>query len=167
MGLPRPKYWSGLPLPPPRGVPSTGTEAVFPERLLHCQVGSSPLSHQRSPTCSVQSPSRVRPFATPSAAARQASLSLTSSRSLLKFISIQSVLSSNHFILCHPLLLLPSASGSFPISQFFASGGQYYWSFSFSTSLSNEYSGRISFRIDCYYLLAVQRTLESLLQHHR
>ena len=58
------------------------------------------------------------------------------------------------------------ASGSFPISQFFASGGQKYWSFSFSISLSNEYSGLISFRIDCYDLLAVRGTLENLLQHH-
>ena len=70
---------------------------------------------------------------------------------------------------CHPLLLLPPifpASGSFPISQSFASGVQKYWSFSFSISLSNEYSGLISFRTDCYDLLAVQGTFENLLQHH-
>ena len=161
MGLPRPKYWSGLPLPPPRGVPSTGTEAVFPERLLHCQVGSSPLSHQRSPTCSVQSPSRVRPFATPSAAARQASLSLTSSRSLLKLMSIESVMPSNHLILCHPLLL----SSTFPSIRVFSSElavcirWPEYWSFSFSISPSSEYSGLISFRIDWYDLIDVQRGL--------
>ena len=163
MGLPRPKYWSGLPLPPPRGVPSTGTEAVFPERLLHCQVGSSPLSHQRSPTCSVQSPSRVRPFATLSAAARQASRSLTSSRSLLKLMSSESVMPSNHLILYHPLLL-PSI---FPSIRVFSNESALYirwpkdWSFSFNISPSNEYSGLISFRIGLFDLLTVQGTLES------
>ena len=154
MGLPRPKYWSGLPLPPPRGVPSTGTEAVFPEGLLHCQVGSSPLSHQRSPTCSVQSPSRVRPFATPSAAARQASLSLTSSRSLLKLMSIESVMPSNHLILCHPLLLSSIFSSIRVFSNESALWWPKYWSLIFSISPFNEYSGLISLRIDWFDLLA-------------
>ena len=88
-------------------------------------------------------------------------------RSLLKLMSIESVMPSNHLILCHPLLLLPSifpATGSFPMSQLFTSGGQNYWSFSISPS--NEYSGLISFRIDWFDTLAVQQTFKSLLQHH-
>ena len=111
--------------------------------------------------------SHVRPFVTPGIAAQQASLFITNFRSLLKLMSIESVMSSNYLILCGPLLLLPSifsASGSFLMSQFFTSGGQ-YWSFSFSISLSNKYSGLISFRIDWFDLLAVQVTLKSLLQH--
>ena len=102
-------------------------------------------------------------------AARQASLSLISSRSLLKLISIESVMPSNHLILCCPLLLLPSV---FPSIRVFSSESALhirwpkYWSFSFSISPSNEYSGLISFRIDSFDLLAVQGTLKSLLQHH-
>ena len=100
----------------------------------------------------------------------QASLSITNSQNLLRLISLESVMPPNHLILCHPLLLPPSsssfpASGSFPMSQFFPSGGQTF-SFSFSISLSNEYSGLISFRVDWFDLLVVQRTLKSLLQHH-
>ena len=107
--------------------------------------------------------------ATPWTAARQASLSLISSRSLLKLISIESVMPSNHLILCHPLLLLPSV---FPSIRVFSSESALhirwpqYWSFSFSISPSNEYTGLISFRIDSFDLLAVQGTLKSLLQHH-
>ena len=110
--------------------------------------------------------SHVRPFVTPGIAAQQASLFITNFRSLLKLMSIESVMSSNYLILCRPLLLpsIFSASGSFLMSQFFTSGGQ-YWSFSFSISLSNKYSGLISFRIDWFDLLAVQVTLKSLLQH--
>ena len=83
-------------------------------------------------------------------------------------MSIESVMPSSHLILCHPLLLPPflPASESFPMSQFFNSGGQSIWSFSFSISPSNEYSGLISFRMDWFDLLAVQGTLKSLLQHH-
>ena len=117
---------------------------------------------------SVQSLNHVRPFATPWTAVRQASLSITNSRSLLKFMSIESVILSNNLILCCPLLLhLQSfpASGSFPMNQFFTSGGQSI-SFSFILSPSNEYSGLISFRNDWSDLLAVQGTLRSLLQHH-
>ena len=117
---------------------------------------------------SIQLLSHVQLFVTPWTAARQASLPVTNSQSLLKLTSIKSVMPSNHFIFCHPLLsCLQSfpASGSFPMSQFFASGGQ-YWSFSFSLSPSSEYSGLISFRIDWSDLLAVQGTLKSLLQHH-
>ena len=99
---------------------------------------------------SVQSLIRVRLFVTPCTAARQASQSITNSRSLLKLMSVKSVMPSNHLILCHPLLLLIQyfpASGSFLMSQFFTKWPK-YWSFSFSISTSNEYSGLISFRID-------------------
>ena len=100
---------------------------------------------------SVQSPSRVRFFVTPWTAARQASLSITSSRSLFKLMSIVLVMPSNHFILCHPLLLLPSI---FPSVRLFSSESVLrirwpnYWSFSFSISPSKVYSGLISFKFD-------------------
>ena len=102
-------------------------------------------------------------------AAHQASLSITNSWSLLKLMCIQSVMPSNHLILCHPLLLLPSI---FPSVRVFSNGlalcsrWPKYSSFSFSISASNEYSGLISFRMDRLDLLAVQGTLKSLLQHH-
>ena len=105
---------------------------------------------------------------TPQIAARQASLSITNSRSLLKLMSIESVMPSNYFILCHPLLLLPSI---FPSIGVFSSESVLfirwpkYWSFSFNINSSNEYSGLISFRIDELDLLVVQGTLKSLLQH--
>ena len=117
---------------------------------------------------SVQSLSHVQLFATPWTAARQASLSITNSWSLPKLISIESVMPSNHLILCHSLLLLPSV---FPSIRVFSDESalhirwRKYWSFSFSISPSNEYSGLISFRMDWLYLLAVQGTLKSLLQH--
>ena len=107
--------------------------------------------------------------ATPWTAARQASLSITNSQSLLKLMSIESVMPSNHLILCCPPLLLPSI---FPCIRVFSNesvlhiGWPKYWSFSFSISPSNEYSGLISFRIDWFDLLAVQGTLKSFLQHH-
>ena len=107
--------------------------------------------------------------ATPWTAAHQASLSFLISWSLLKLVSIESVMPSNHLILCHPLLLLPSI---FPSIRFFAKElvlcirWPKYWSFSFSISPYNEYSGLISFRMDWLDLLAVQGTLRSLLQHH-
>ena len=118
---------------------------------------------------SVQSLSRVRIFATPWITARQASLSITNSRSSLRLRSIESVMPSNHLILCRPLLLLPSI---FPSIRVFSSGSVIpirwpkYWNFSFSISPSNEYSGLISFRINWFDLLAVQGTHKSLLQHH-
>ena len=118
---------------------------------------------------SVQSFSRARLFGTPWTTARQASLSFTISRSLLKLMSIESVMPSNHLILCHPLLLLPSI---FPSIRVFSNESVLrirkpkYRSFSFSISPSNEYSGLISFRVDWFAFLAVQRTLKSLLQHH-
>ena len=117
---------------------------------------------------SIQLLSRVQLFATPWPTARQASLSITNSQSLLKLMSIESVIPSNRFILCYPLLL-PSI---FPSIRVFSSESvlhirwQKYWSFSFSISPSNEYSRLISFRIDRMDLLAVQGTLKSLLQHH-
>ena len=112
----------------------------------------------------------VQPFVTPWTAAHQASLSTINSWSLLKLISIESVMPSNHLILCHPLLLLPSV---FPNIRVFSNESVLpiswpnYWSFSFSISPSNEYSGLISFRMDWLDLLAVQWTLKSLLQLHR
>ena len=105
---------------------------------------------------------------TPWTAARQASLSITNSRSLPKLMSIKLVMPSDHLILCHPLLLLPSV---FPSIRFFSSESVLpirwpkYWSFSFSISPSNEYSGLISFRIYWFDLLEVQGTLKHLLQH--
>ena len=106
---------------------------------------------------------------TPWTTARQASLSITNSRSLLKLISIESVMPSNHLILWHPLLLLPSIFPSIRIFSnelIFHIRWSKYWSFSFSISPSNEYSGLISFMIDWLDLLTVQGTLKSLLQHH-
>ena len=118
---------------------------------------------------SVQSLSHVWLFATPWIAARQASLSITNSRSLPKLLPIESVMPSSHLILCHPLLLLPPIP---PIIKVFSNESTLhmrwpkYWSFSFSISPSNEHSGLISFRMDWLDLLAVQGTLKSLLQHH-
>ena len=120
------------------------------------------------PHCtSVQSLSCVQLFVTPWTAALQASLSITNSQSLLKLMSIKSVMPSNHLVLCRPLLLPPSV---FPSIRIFSSESVLcirlpkYWSFSFSISPSNEYSGLISFRMDWLYLLAVQGNLKSLLQ---
>ena len=113
--------------------------------------------------------SRVRLFATPWIAARQASLFITNSRSSLRLTSIESVMPSSHLILCHPLLLLPSI---FLIITVFSNESVLhirwpkYWSFSFSISPSDEYSGLISFRMDWLDFLAAQGTFKSILQHH-
>ena len=118
---------------------------------------------------SVQSLSSVRLFVTPRTATYQASLSITNSRSLLKLVSIQSVMPSNHLILYRPLLLLPSILPSirvFSNESVLHIRWPKYWSLSFSISPSNEYSGLISCRIDWFDLLAVQETFTSLLQHH-
>ena len=118
---------------------------------------------------SVWSLSRVWLFVTPRLAAHQDSLSITNSQSLLKLMSIDSVMPSNHLILCHPLLLLPSIFLSIRVSSNESVRCirlPNYWSFSFSISPSNEYSGLISFRIDWLDLLAVQPSLKSVLQHH-
>ena len=118
---------------------------------------------------SVQSFSRVRLFATPLTAACQASLTITNSQSLPKLMSTESLKPSNHLILCHPLLLLPSI---FPNIKVFSNESALcirwpkYSSFSFDISPSNEHPGLISFRMDWLDLLAVQGTLKSLLQHH-
>ena len=140
--------------------------------LLQCR------SHQGSPRhyiyiyiqfSSVQSLSHVRLFVTPWTAACQASLSITNSQSLFKLTSIESVMPSNHLILCRPLFFPPSI---FPSIRIFSDESALhirwpkYWSFSFNISPSNEYSGLISFRMDWLDLLAVQGTLKSLLQHH-
>ena len=118
---------------------------------------------------SVQSLSHVRLFVTPWTAACQASLSIINSWSLLKLMSIESVMPSNHLILCRPRLLLPSI---FPSISLFSNESVLrirlpkYWSFSFSISPSNEHPGLTSFRMDWLDHLAVQGTLKSLLQHH-
>ena len=122
--------------------------------------------------CSIvvaQSLSYVRLSVTPWIAARCTSLSFTISQSLLKLMSVELMMLSNHLILCYPHLLLPSI---FPSIRVFSSESALlirwpkYWSFSFSISPSNEYSGLISFRIDWFDLLAVQGTLKNLLQYH-
>ena len=118
---------------------------------------------------SVQSLSHVWLLATPWTAAHQASLSITNSWSLLKLMSIESVMPSNHLILCRPLLLLPAI---FPRIRVFSNESVLcirwpkYWNFSFSICPSNEHPGLISLRMDSLDLLAVQGTLKSLLQHH-
>ena len=118
---------------------------------------------------SVQSLSRVQLFAALWTVAQQASLSIINFQSLLKLMSIESVMPSNHVILCCPLLLLPSI---FPSIRVFSNESVLrirwpkYWSFSFSISSSNEFSGLTSFRMDWFDVLAVQETLKSLLQHH-
>ena len=130
------------------------------------EPGFTPLSLVTSSSVQL---SHVGLFATPWTAARQASLSITNSPSLLKLMSIESVMPSNHPILCHPLLLPPSV---FPSIRVFSNESVLhvrwpkYWSFSFSISPSKEYSGLISFTMDWLDLLVVQGTLKSLLQHH-
>ena len=134
--------------------------------IHHLQYSECPATAQFS---SVQSLSRVQLFETPWTTARQASLSITNSQNLLKLISIELVLPSNHLIVCHPLLLLPSI---FPRIRVFSNESALhirwpkYWSFSFNISPFNEHPGLISFRKDWLDLLAVQGTLNSLLQHH-
>ena len=135
-------------------------ESLWSHRLQHTRLTSVQISE-------VQSISRVWLSVTPWSAALQASISITNSQSLLKLISIESVMPSNHLILCHPFL--PSI---FPSIRVFSSESVFcirwpkYWSFSFSISPSNEYLGLMSFRMDWLDLLAVQGTLKSLLQHH-
>ena len=145
-----------------------GSTLTGPGRGQACiQAGprsSLPGSNVGLQSSSVQSLNRVRLFATPWTAARQASLSITNSWSLLKLMSIESVMPSNHLILCRPLLLLPSI---FPSIRVFSNESVLrirwpkYWSFRFSLSPSNEYSGRISFRMDWLDLLAVQSWTEA------
>ena len=134
------------------------------------RAGPSQIHFQGRSYCHVvRSLRRVRLFVTAWTAARQAPLSFTISQSLLKLMSIESVMPSTYLILCHPLLLLPSI---FPSIRVFSSESALlikwlkYWTFSYSISPSSEYSGLISFRIDWFDLLAFQGTLESLPQHH-
>jgi len=118
---------------------------------------------------SVQSLSSVQLSATPWTAARQASLSITNSQTLLKLMSIESVMPSNHLILCRPFFLPPSIFSSIQVfskESVLRTRWPKYWSFSFNISPSIEYSGLMSFRIDWLDLLAVQGTLKSLLQYH-
>ena len=134
-----------------------------------CVCPSSPEDPGTPQFSSVQSLSHVQLFVTPRTAAHQASLSITNSRSPPKLMSIESVMPSNHLILCCPLLCLPSI---FPSNRVFSNESALlirwpkYWSFSFSISPANEHPGLISFRMDWLDLLAVQGTLKSLLQHH-
>ena len=131
----------------------------------HCSVNSAPSVQFNS----VQSLSRVRLFATPWTKARQVSLSITNSQSSLKLMSLESVMSSNHLILCRPLLL---PSSIFPSIRVFSNESALcirwpkYCSFNFNISPSNEHPGLISFRMDWLDLLAVEGTLKSLLQYH-
>ena len=149
--------WPNVFLP----IKSLGTKYFFPQFLG--------FSLEFLLSCSVQLFSRVLLFATQWTAAWQASLSITNSWSLFKFMSIESVMPSNHLILCHFLLLPPSIFPSirvFIYKPVLCIRWPKYWSFSFNISPSNEYSGLISFRMDWLDLLAVQGTLKSLLQHH-
>ena len=143
------------------------------ERRVPAELGqesqASSCLRKGTPLASRVAQGRVLLFATSWTAAHQASLSFTISQSLLKLMSTESVMPSNHFILCHSNILLPSIFSS--IRVFSNESALHirwpkYWSFSFSISPSNEYSGLISFRIDWFDLLAVQGTLKSLLQHH-
>ena len=180
-------YWSGLPFPTPEDLPDPGIEPASPTLAgeYHWATREAPCSPNRSSNkpqnikwffpliwlwnlefSSVQS---LWLFPTPWTAACQASLFIINSWSLLKLMSIMSVMPSNHLILCHPLLLPPSI---LPSIRLFSNESPLriiwpkFWSFSFSISPSNEYSGLISFRMDWLDLLAVQGTLKSLLQHH-
>ena len=138
---------------------------------LRCPVACGIFLDQGSnlSVSSVQWLTHVQLFATPWTSAHQASLSITNSQSLLKLMSTESVMPSNHLILCRPLLLLPSI---FPSIRVFSNKSVLhirwpkYWSFSFSICPSNEYSGLIYFRMDWLDLLTVQGTLKTLLQHH-
>ena len=133
------------------------------------QIITASLSHSVFSLSSVQSCSCVRLFPTPWIAARQASLSITNSRSSPRLMSIESMMPSSHLIFCHPLLLLPPIPPSirvFSNESTLLMRWPKYWSFSFSIIPSKEIPGLISFRIDWLDLLAVQGTLKSLLQHH-
>ena len=147
---------------------------MFITRIIITQLAASEysvckISSESVQFSSVQSLSHVRLFVTPWTAALQASLSSTVPRSLLKLMSIKSVMLSNHLILCRPLLLLPSIFSNIMV---LSSESALHirepkkWSFRFSISPSIEYSGLMSFRIDWFELFVVQGTLTSLLQHH-
>ena len=183
----RQEYWSGLPFPSPGDLPNPGIQPSLP----YCRWILYQLSHQGSPLEGLMLKLKLQYFG--HLMRRAGSLektlmlgkiegrrrrgqqrarwldSITNSWSLLKLMSIESVMRCHHFILCCPLLLLPS---NYPLIRVFSNESVLcirwpkYWSFSFSTSPSNEYSGLISFRMDWLDLLAVQEILKSLLQHH-
>ena len=164
-GIFQQEHLSGLPFPPPGHLPNPGIEPTSPLSLVI--IGRFlPLSHLGSPCVfsSVQLLSHVRLFATLWITARQASLSITNSRSLLKLMAIESVMPSSHLILCCPLLLLlpiPPSIRVFSNESTLRMRWPKYWSFSFSISPSNECSGLTSFRMNWLDLLAVQGTLKS------
>ena len=142
---------------------------VVVQLLNHVYSFTNRLLGMRGRFSSVQLLSCVQLFATPWTTAHQASLSITNSHSLPKFMFIEPVMPTNHLILCHPLLLLPSI---FPSIRVFSNESALhiswpkYWSFFFNISPSNEHSGLICFRVVWLDLFAVQGTLKSLLQHH-
>ena len=151
-------------LPDPGIVPASPVWSAWQTYCLplsHHQFSSVQFSHSVTHSCST--------LWIPWTVAHQASLSITNSQSLLKLMFIESVIPSSHLILCRPLLLLPSIFHSirvFSNESALPIRWAKYWSFSFSISTSNEYSGLISFRMDWVDLLGVQRTLQSFLQHH-
>ena len=165
-----------MPCPTPGDLPNPGVEPrslMFPALAGRFFTTSATWEAQVSlllglSVQSIQSLSHFQLFATPWTTARQASLSIANSQSVLKLMSIEAVMPSNHLILCHPLLL-PSI---FPSIRVFSNESALrirwpkYWSFSFNISPSSEHSGLVSFRMDWLDLLAVQGTLKSLLQHH-
>ena len=172
MEFSRQDYWNGLPFLSPGYLPNPGIEPGSPtlqaDALPSEPPGNLPYNNKGSllAISLVQLLSSVQLFVTPLTAARQASLSITNSQNLPELMSIESVTPSNHLILCHHLLLLPSI---FPSIRVFSNESALhirwpkYWSFSFNISPSNEYSGLFSFRMDWLDLLAVQGTLKSLL----
>ena len=189
MGFSRQEYWSGVPSPSlihrPRSLILVSVISIlglFPltfcyvyfqtktRKTLDCKHSIyTLLKFYNLRFSSSQSLSRVQLFATPWIAARQASLSITNSQSLLKLMSIESVMPSSHLILCCPLFLLPPIPPSvrvFSNESTLRMRWPKYWSFSFSIIPSKEHPGLISFRMDWLDLLAVQGTLKSLLQHH-
>ena len=143
---------------------------TFLSALNGCLEILSPMNLETSSISSVQSLSHIRLFVTPWTATHQASLSITNSQSLPKLMSIESMMPSNHLILCHPLLLFPSI---FPSIRVFSNESALcirwpkYWSFSFNISPSNKHSELISFRMDWLDLLAVQGTLNTTDQKHQ
>ena len=171
MAFPRQESLSGLPLSSPGICLTQGSNSLLllgRQILYHWATWETPML-LISQFSSVQSLSRVWPFATPWTAARQASLSITNCWSWLKLMSTELVMPSNHLILCHPLPLPPSI---FPRIRVFSNESVLcirwlkYWSFSFNIGPSNEHSGLISFRMDWLDPLAVQGTPKNFLQHH-
>ena len=171
MGLSRQEDWSGVPCPPPGDLPDPGIEPIshMSPALAGGFFTTSATWEAPLMFSSGQSLSRVQLFATPWITARQASLSITNSRSSLRLTSIKSVMSSSHLILCRPLLLLPPILPSirvFSNESTLRMRWPKYWSFSFNIIPSKEIPGLISFRMDWLDLLALQGTLKSHLQHH-